>query len=132
VKDIFALQDEIARTVAPLLAVHVGKAETERALLKPPNSWRAYDYYLRALGGLAAYNSFFNRGDLREACQLLQQALAADPNYARAHAALSMIHVSFWVHRWDDDYPWPEGLNRAFQSASRAVQQGPGGYLCRQ
>jgi adenylate cyclase len=33
--------------------------------------------------------------------------------------------VAFWVFRWDDDCPWPEALNRAYQSASKAVQQAP-------
>lgn len=48
VKDVFALQDEVARTVASILAAHVTRAETERTLLKPPQSWQAYDHYMRA------------------------------------------------------------------------------------
>jgi adenylate cyclase len=125
VKDIFEVQEDIARTVAPLLAVHVGKAEAERALLKPPTSWQAHDYYLRALSALDFYSSTFNRNDLRKALHLLKQAFAIDPDYARAHAALSMIYVAFWVFRWDDDYPWPDALDLAYQSASKAVQQAP-------
>jgi adenylate cyclase len=123
VEDIFAVQEDIAHTVAPLLAVHVGKAEAERTLLKPPKSWQAHDYYLRALSVLDFYSSSSNREDLRKARHLLQQALAIDPDYARAHAALSMVYVSFWVHRWDDDCPWADALNCAYQSASKAVQQ---------
>jgi adenylate cyclase len=125
VGDIFAVQEDIAHAVVPILAVHVGKAEAERTLLKPPTSWQAHDYYLRALSVLDFYSSSSNRDDLRKARGLLQQAFAIDPNYARAHAALSMVYVSFWVHRWDDDYPWPEALDRAYQSASKAVQQAP-------
>ena len=93
--------------------------------MKPPTSWQAHDYYLRALSVLDFYSSSSSREDLRNARHLLQQAFAIDPNYARAHAALSMIYVSFWVHGWDDDYPWPEALNGAYQSASKAVQQAP-------
>ncbi len=37
VKDVFAVQDEVARTVAAILAAHVSKAEAERTLLKPPD-----------------------------------------------------------------------------------------------
>jgi adenylate cyclase len=125
VRDIFAVQEDVAQTVAPLLAAHVSKAEAERTLLKPPTSWQAHDYYLRALSVLGFYSSSFNREDLRSARNLLQQAFSIDPNYARAHAALSMIYVAFWVYRWDDDCPWPEALNRAYQSASKAVQQAP-------
>jgi adenylate cyclase len=36
-----------------------------------------------------------------------------------------MIYVAFWIFRWDDDCPWPEALNRAYQSASKAVQEAP-------
>jgi hypothetical protein len=34
--DVFAVQDEVARTIVTTLAAHVNRAETERALLKPP------------------------------------------------------------------------------------------------
>jgi adenylate cyclase len=125
VKDIFAVQEDVARTVAPLLAAHIGKAEVERTLLKPPTSWQAHDYYLRALSVLNFYSSSFNREDLHKARHLLLQAFAIDPTYARAHAALSMIYLAFWVYRWDGDCPWPEALDRAYQSASKAVQQAP-------
>ena len=47
-EDTFAVQDEVARTIVAVLAVHVNKAETERALAKPPAAWQAYDHYLRA------------------------------------------------------------------------------------
>ena len=64
VKDIFAVQDEVARTVAAILAAHVSKAEAERTLLKPPKSWQAHDYYLRAAAASTSYNSSFNRDEL--------------------------------------------------------------------
>ena len=46
--DIFAVQDEVARTIAAVLASHINKAEVERTLLTPPATWQAYDLYLRA------------------------------------------------------------------------------------
>src|SRR5262245_61990427 len=48
-EDVFAVQDEMARTIAAILAAHVNKAEIERTLQKPPAAWQAYDYYLRAV-----------------------------------------------------------------------------------
>src|SRR5258708_38946192 len=45
--DVFAVQDEVARAIVATLAAHVKRAETERALLKPPAAWEAYEYYLR-------------------------------------------------------------------------------------
>ena len=46
-KDIFAVQDEVSRTIVTILAAHVGKAEVERIMGKPPATWQAYDYYLQ-------------------------------------------------------------------------------------
>ena len=125
VQDIFAVQDEVARTVAAILVAHVSKAEAERTLLKPPPSLQAHDYYMRAAVALTSYNSSFSREELCDARRLLQHALAIDPNYARAHAALSMIYVSLWVHRWDDECPWPAALGRAYQSANKGLQLAP-------
>ena len=45
--DVFALQDEVARTVAAILAAHMTRAEAERTVLKPPKSWQAYDHHAR-------------------------------------------------------------------------------------
>ncbi len=47
-EDVFAVQDEVARTIVAILAAHVNKAEAERTLLKPPATWQAHDYYMRA------------------------------------------------------------------------------------
>src|SRR5215813_800963 len=46
--NIFGVHDEVARTIATVLSAHLNRAEVERALLKPPASWQAYDYFLRA------------------------------------------------------------------------------------
>src|SRR5258707_13940209 len=44
--DAFAVQDEMARTIVGTLAAHVNRAEIEKALLKPPAAWEAYEHYL--------------------------------------------------------------------------------------
>ena len=123
--DILTLQVELARTIAAILAVHMHKAEIERALTKPPATYQAYDYYMRAADCSAAYNSSFSKTDLHAMRRFLEKAVAIDPGYARAHAALSMTYVSSWVHRWDDDCPWPGALERAYQCAQKSVLLGP-------
>jgi adenylate cyclase len=64
VEDIFAVQDEVARTIVAILVVHVNRAEVERVLLKPPKSWQTHDYYLRASSALASFWSSFHPQDL--------------------------------------------------------------------
>lgn len=130
--DIFALQVDLARTIATILAAHVHKAEIERALTKPPATYQAYEYYMRAADYSAVYNSSFSKADLHGMRRFLEKAVASDPGYARAHAALSMTYVSSWVHRWDDDCPWSDALDRAYQCATKSVLLGanvPEGHL---
>jgi adenylate cyclase len=62
---------------------------------------------------------------LFRARRLLQQALAIDPAYARAQAALSSCYMSQWVHRWDDDCPWTEALDRSYRTARESVRLAP-------
>ena len=123
--DTFAVQDELARTIVAVLAVHVNKAETERALAKPPAVWLAYDHYLRAAHTLALFHSSFNKAELLQARRDLDRALAIEPNYARAHAALSRSSIDLWVRRWDDDCPWTAAIDGAYQSAHEAVRLAP-------
>jgi adenylate cyclase len=125
IEDTFAVQDEVARTIVAVLAVHVNRAETERALAKPPAVWLAYDPYLRAAHTFAVFHSSFNKEDLLQVRRSLEQALAIDPNYARAHAILSRSSIQLWVHRWDDVCPWPAAIDGAYQSAREAVQLAP-------
>jgi adenylate cyclase len=124
-ENVFAVQDEVARTIVSVLAVHVNKAEIERVLATPPATWQAYEHYLRAADTLVSYHSSLNKADLLQARRSLSRALAIDPNYARAHAALSRTYVSLWAHRWDDDRPWSAALDRAHQSACEAVRLAP-------
>ena len=85
-KDVFAVQDEVSRAIVAILVAHVNKAEAERTLLKPPETWQAYDFFMRASDTYIAFRSSFNVADLYEARRLLERSIALDPNYARAYA----------------------------------------------
>jgi adenylate cyclase len=124
-EDTFAVQDEVARRIVAVLAVHVDKAETERALAKPPAAWLAYDHYLRAAHSFVLFHSSFDKADLLQMRRSLDQALAIDPNYARAHALLSRSSIELWTRRWDDVCPWPAAVDGAYQSAHEAVRLAP-------
>ena len=56
-EDVFAVQDEVARMIVSIIAAHMNKAEAERTLVKPPATWQAYDYFLRAANVYASYLS---------------------------------------------------------------------------
>jgi adenylate cyclase len=119
--DVFAVQDEVARAIVAILVAHVNRAEIDRALLKPPAAWEAYDYFLR---GAEAYFLHMNRrtkASVYDARRLLEQSLAIDPDYGRAAAMLSQTHMHAYVEPFDCDYLSPAALDRARALAETAV-----------
>jgi adenylate cyclase len=131
VEDVFAVQDEVARGIVTTLAAHVNKAEAERARTKPPNSWQAYDYYLRAVEVFGSFSSAHNIQDLYETRRIVQQSLAIDANYARSHALLADTHGAAWLIPLDRDFSNPSTLDQSHQFARKAVQLDPNLPLAR-
>src|SRR6516164_2415693 len=121
-EDVFAVQDDVVRTIVAILAAHVRQAETERLRAKPPNGWQAYDCYLQAVQALAAFSSTLNEAHIEEARRLLQQSLTIDPNYARSYAGLAVTDVSAWHNPATEDFLNPAVLDRAHDFARKAVQ----------
>jgi TolB-like protein len=87
-EDVFDLQDRVAETVVSALQPALRQAEIERARRKPPASLDAYDCLLRALP-LVIANTPAEAGT---AIQLLGEALRLCPDYAYAHALMSMAY----------------------------------------
>jgi adenylate cyclase len=91
--DIFALQDEITLSVVGAIEPSLRQAEIERVKRKRPDSLDAYDLVLRAWPHL--YSRMPQDANL--AIPLLDKALALDPGYALAHAALAWCyHARFY------------------------------------
>jgi adenylate cyclase len=124
-EDVFAIQDEVVRTLASLLIVHVRKAEVERALLKPPATWQAYEYFIRGLDVHLAYQSSQDVAALHEARLYLEHAISSDPAYARPYSALAISHLSSWSNFGDQEFLQSSALERAYQYARKAVQLDP-------
>jgi adenylate cyclase len=123
--DVFAIQDELARAIATVLVAHVNKAEAERALLKPPASWQAYEYFVRGADILAGYWSTVEVADLYEARRLLGRSLEIDPTFARVCSSLSTTWIIAWRNRLDKDYLDAAALDEAHRLANRAIQLNP-------
>jgi TolB-like protein/Tfp pilus assembly protein PilF len=113
--DIFALQDKIARQIAGALAIRVTQVEQRRVLTKPTESLEAYEYLLRARPALQRPA----RADLVEARALLRRALALDPSYAAAYAALADTYHLATVMGWAEAPD--ETLGRAEEFAAKAL-----------
>jgi TolB-like protein/Tfp pilus assembly protein PilF len=94
--DVFALPDRIAREVAAALAIRIPELAPPGVAGKPPASFAAYDLLLRARPALHRPT----RAGLAEARELLRQALALDPGYGAAHAALAATFHAAVVMGW--------------------------------
>jgi adenylate cyclase len=123
--DAFAVQDEVARTIVAILAAHVNRAEIDRALLKPPAAWEAYEYYLRGAEAFFLHATRRTKATLYDARRLLEQSLAIDPLYARAAAMLAETHRFAYCEPFDGDYRDPAALDRAIELAETAVHLDP-------
>src|SRR5262249_25156719 len=62
------------------------------------------------------------KASLYDARCLLEQALAIDPDYARAAAMLSWTHIHTYAEPFDGDYLSPAALDRALELAETAVR----------
>jgi adenylate cyclase len=96
-RDIFAIQDEIAEAVASALEVRLAGGGASR---KPSTAdVRAYELYLR---GRSYYYQYSPRG-IECALQLFIRAVEADPNYAQAYAGLAdcWSYIYFYSNRSD-------------------------------
>ncbi len=84
-EDVFAVQEEIASSIAAALRVALTPAESQQLAQNRPSDVRAYDLFLK---GRERYGSY-TAESLREALGLFQQAIAIDAGYALAWAGVA-------------------------------------------
>jgi TolB-like protein/Tfp pilus assembly protein PilF len=82
---VFDLQDQVAIGVVGVIEPTLRRAEIERARRKRPDNLDAYDLYLRALP--FAFTAMPEAAD--KALDLLEQAVAIEPEYGAAHAFIA-------------------------------------------
>jgi serine/threonine protein kinase/Tfp pilus assembly protein PilF len=83
--DIFAIQSEVAQTIAGKLAATLSPQEKKRIEAKPTDSLEAYDLYLRAKALIASARVCWAEKPLRDATNFLEQAIHLDPKFALAY-----------------------------------------------
>lgn len=115
--DVFAVQDEIANSVAASLRGGVLGPREQQALARPQTGAAAYEYYLRGRQCLPRMTAV----DLRKSADMLERAVALDADYAPAHASLAMVYAT--LHEWfgakDEDRV------RAERASARVLELAP-------
>ena len=119
VKDIFGVQDDIARRVVGAAAVKMTRFERDRVLTKPTENLAAYEYLLRGRG----FFSRATRDSNDEAQDMFQKAIDLDPNYAAAYAELGLSLVEAVAAGWTEFVA--DDLANAETLAQKAVSLDP-------
>jgi adenylate cyclase len=114
-RDIFALQDEVARSVASTVSGRVEAAGRDLAVRLSPAALKAYDLVLRA----KALTLKYTRADNRQALACAERALELDPTSARACAQAAWCHFINHMACWTADRE--HALAKAYELAQRAV-----------
>jgi TolB-like protein len=122
--DIFAIQSEVAQTIAAKLAATLSPQERQNIERKPTENVEAYDLYLRAKE-LLVYVRIGVIEDVRKplggAIALLDRAVDVDPKFTLAYCRLAEAHDLLYF-RYD---PTPEQRNLAGAAISRALAAEP-------
>jgi adenylate cyclase len=114
--DIFAVQDEITRSIVAALALSITPESETSAADKGTRDIKAYDLFLK--GRDLAWQ--ITRSSNERAILLLESAIARDAGFARAHAILGHAHLANWLNRWSDDPAADE--RRALELAETAIR----------
>lgn len=120
ITDLLALQSELAERVAETVGVRLSRDERSAIRRNPTESREAYELYLKAR--VHERSGATNREHLFQAQAILERAVAEDPKFALAHAALSRVHTLMYWFAYD---PAVERREQARAAAERALELNP-------
>jgi adenylate cyclase len=116
--DVFAIQDEIAASVATTLRGGAALSKREQlGLRRPHTSAEPYEYYLRGRQSLHR----MRQPDLEQSRRMFEGAIELDADYAPAWAGLATVHAllyEWWGSRDED-------LHRADRASQIALELAP-------
>jgi len=116
-EDVFAIQDEIAQSIAKALRV-VLSDKAKRAIEKAPTAnVEAYEFYLR---GRQFFHQWRRKG-VEHARRMFERAIQIDPDYALAHAGIADCSAFIYTY-WDAS---AAHLERADSASRKAIELDP-------
>ncbi len=116
-KDIFAIQDEIAKAIGDALKVKLAGAPQPGKNSVGTTNLKAYDLYLR---GIALWQQR-NEAALWQALGSFEQSTDADPKFAQGYAGQALVYST--IGDYSVRIPFAEALARATDTAERALAQ---------
>ena len=116
IDDFFDLEDRITEQVAGALQPSIRIAEIERSRRKRPQDLGSYDFTMRAMPHVWA----LEKAESAKALELLEKALAIDPEYPLALSLAGWCHAQRSVYNWADDIAGSQASARSL--AERAAE----------
>jgi serine/threonine protein kinase/Flp pilus assembly protein TadD len=113
-EDVFAIQEEIARSIAQALRITLTPQEEKTIARKPTENPQAYDFYLRG-------RSYTRRENIDYALQMFEQAIQLDANFALAHAGIAHLCGLIFEIR-EQNQKW---IERGLAACDRATALAP-------
>jgi serine/threonine protein kinase/Flp pilus assembly protein TadD len=118
--DVFAIQSEIAKSIASQLQANLTGSEQQALAVKPTNNPEAYDAYLRGVASEARSYSSSVPSASSEAAGFYERAVQLDPNFALAWARLSRADANLYFGGLESTpAARRDGAKRALESAQR-------------
>jgi adenylate cyclase len=112
-KDVFAIQDDIAQSIVKALQVTLTPQERRAMQSVATSDPEAYDYYLRG----RKYMYSMARRDYEHAIRMFEQAISLDSKYALAYAGMA----DAYSHMYRYVEATPENVERANRASEQAV-----------
>jgi pentatricopeptide repeat protein len=116
-RDVFAIQEEIAKKIVQALRVELSDTERRALARTSPPAVDAYDFFLRGL----QYFYRSRRQDLEYAIEMFGRAAETDPSFARAYAGMAYSHSYLFFYHGGD----PTHLEQALAASERALHLDP-------
>jgi len=119
-REIFDLQQTIARRIARSLQPSLSSAQLQRVQTKRPENLDAYDLVLQAMHRMYS----LDREDFASARELLERAIRSDPGYASAYTFMAMWHMLNVGQGYSEDEN--AGSMDLLRAAESAIERAPG------
>jgi adenylate cyclase len=116
-KDVFAIQDDIAQSITTALALTLTPKERRSIQYVATSNPKAYDFYLRG----RSYMYTMTRRDYEYAIRMFRQAIDLDPKYALAYAGIADAYSH--LYRYADASK--ENVNKAMDASNKAIALDP-------
>lgn len=115
--DVFAIQDEFVRKIARALAVNLTKEEKSEIAKGQTSNIAARQLFQEGWESYLGYSATENA----KAVESFKQALSLDPEYGRAHAALSLAYLRGCKQRWNEELGM--SVDEANEMAQRSLAE---------